>query len=80
VNYSLILCALAVRNDVATITTILDIPGVNPSRPDYDGRTALHIACDEGAYEVAKLLIDRGADIHAMARRNSLIIDCMHAK
>ena len=34
---------------------------------DSNGRQALHFAAQEGRVEVARLLLDRGADVHALA-------------
>src|SRR5438445_2801181 len=51
-----------VRNgDVAAVTSALDRgAAVN----EIDGVTALYIACEAGNVELAKLLINRGADVN----------------
>ena len=36
--------------------------------PDYDGRTALHLASCEGHAEVVDYLLDNGASVHARDR------------
>ncbi|BBN01136.1 uncharacterized protein MPTK1_2g04950 [Marchantia polymorpha subsp. ruderalis] len=42
--------------------------GVSISATDYDKRTALHLAAAEGAFQVAKMLIDSEADVFAQDR------------
>ncbi|MFC3204836.1 ankyrin repeat domain-containing protein [Aquamicrobium soli] len=52
---------LVKTGDVAAVTSALDKgAAVN----EIDGVTALYIACEAGSAELAKLLIDRGADVN----------------
>ena len=51
-----------VRNgDVAAVTSALD---KGAAINEVDGVTALYIACEAGNVELAKLLINRGADVN----------------
>jgi len=52
----------AARDDVAAVTTLLDL-GVSPNVQDEKKQRALHMAAYQNALGVAQLLIDRGADI-----------------
>ena len=45
-----------------------DDPGSIANCRDYDDRTALHLAVSEGWEEVAKWLMDHGAEINAVDR------------
>jgi hypothetical protein len=40
-------------------------PDINVSDPDYDGRTALHLAAEEGHFDVVKWLVEHGANVNA---------------
>jgi ankyrin repeat protein len=42
--------------------------GFDPKGSDYDGRTPLHLACEEGHLEVVKYLVSVGADINCQDR------------
>ena len=50
--------------DVNTVKSLLD-RGVNPNAKDASGSTLIHYAVTNNHVEIARLLIDRGADIHA---------------
>ncbi|KAL7530933.1 hypothetical protein ACHAXR_003756, partial [Thalassiosira sp. AJA248-18] len=54
-------------DDIETIRHILDI-GFSPNVGDYDNRTPLHIAVANKSLEIAELLLDKGADVHALDR------------
>jgi hypothetical protein len=52
------------HHDVNKVKSLLD-RGVNPNAKDASGSTLIHYAVTNNQVEIAKLLIDRGADIHA---------------
>ncbi len=54
--------------------------GVNLSTPDYDGRTALHLAASEGHYEVAVLLLSFDVDLNPRDRFGNTPADDAKAK
>ena len=49
--------------NVQKISNIIDI-----NKGDYDGRTALHLSCTEGHYEIVKYLCEKGCDINVKDR------------
>ena len=52
------------HHDVNKVRYLLD-RGVNPNAKDASGSTLIHYAVTNNQVDIAKLLIDRGADIHA---------------
>ncbi|KAL6652668.1 hypothetical protein ACP70R_011593 [Stipagrostis hirtigluma subsp. patula] len=40
--------------------------GADPSKPDYDGRTALHVAALRGYEDIIRFLIQRGATVNSI--------------
>uniref|UniRef100_A0A0D9W5H6 Potassium channel n=1 Tax=Leersia perrieri TaxID=77586 RepID=A0A0D9W5H6_9ORYZ len=42
--------------------------GADPSKPDYDGRTALHVAARRGYEDIVRFLIQRGANVNSIDR------------
>ena len=66
----LLLRAAQFRNAVATSDRtrsqlLLKDPHLNISLPDHEGRTALHHAAYNGDSEMAMILLERGASVHA---------------
>lgn len=52
------------RGDVARVRALLDA-GVKPDSPGRHGMTALIVAAAAGQVEIARLLVERGADVNA---------------
>lgn len=59
-----ILCSAAATANTAQIQKLLESRG-NPSAGDYDGRTALHVACSHKNAEVVRLLLKAKASYTA---------------
>ena len=55
------------RGALARVRSLLDA-GVKPDAPGRHGITALMVAAGEGHVEVARLLVERGADVNARER------------
>ncbi|KAL6042082.1 glutaminase [Balamuthia mandrillaris] len=68
---SVVLCGLAADGNVEQLKELLEQTSISPDSADYDGRTALHLASEEGHLEVVKLLIEKGANINAYDRWGS---------
>lgn len=64
----------AARNNMPLALAAFLAQGFDPNSRDKSGRSALHHAAREGAYDAAKLLAERGADPLALckARRSPL--------
>ena len=61
-------CQVAASGDAQELQRLLDIVPLSEVPADYDGRTALHLACAEGRLECVKLLLDAGAEKDAVDR------------
>eukprot|EP01060_Flectonema_neradi_P000526 TRINITY_DN1032_c1_g1_i1.p1 TRINITY_DN1032_c1_g1~~TRINITY_DN1032_c1_g1_i1.p1 ORF type:complete len:934 (+),score=201.10 TRINITY_DN1032_c1_g1_i1:536-3337(+) len=61
------LCACAGKGDYNGLKHLLD-SGVDPCLEDYDFRTALHLASEEGHNKCVLLLLEKGANIGATDR------------
>ncbi len=61
------MCVAAARDDTTTLKLLL-LAGCSPSAADYDGRTALHLACCNGHLHSAFLLLRAGASLSAVDR------------
>ena len=57
------LLAAARKGDLAQVKGLLD-KGANVNAKSPYGQTALFFACDRGYSEIARLLVDRGADVN----------------
>eukprot|EP00756_Hemistasia_phaeocysticola_P042329 Hpha_TRINITY_DN16964_c1_g2::TRINITY_DN16964_c1_g2_i1::g.55457::m.55457/K01425/glsA, GLS; glutaminase len=61
------LCAAASSGDDITLESLLQM-GYHVDKGDYDHRTALHLAAEEGHLECVKMLVRSGADINCRDR------------
>lgn len=52
----------AATGNIETVQELVDKQNLDVNFADYDGRTALHLAMAEGHGQVARFLLDRGAD------------------
>jgi glutaminase len=69
--------SLASEGDIKEVAKFVsDHPELDLSSSDYDGRTALHLAAQEGHYDVVEYLIKKGANIHATDRWNASSLRC----
>eukprot|EP00958_Prasinococcus_capsulatus_P007465 scaffold699_cov385-Prasinococcus_capsulatus_cf.AAC.10 len=62
-----VLCRCAHTSNSARLRSLL-FCGADPNAANYDGRTALHVACAEGNAYIARLLLVSGADRNAKDR------------
>lgn len=54
--------------------------GANPSKIDYDGRTALHLASSRGFEDIVRFLIQRGGDVNYVDKfGNSPLLEAIQA-
>jgi glutaminase len=54
----------------------LNLLGYNLDQGDYDGRTALHLACSNGHFKIVEYLIDAGLkNINPKDRYNNTPMD-----
>ncbi|CAI5506668.1 unnamed protein product [Closterium sp. Naga37s-1] len=68
------LCNAVMRGDTGLLRRLL-VNGVNPNAADYDLRTPLHIASAEGFVQVARMLVEHGADVAALDRWGNSSLD-----
>ena len=54
------LCDFTQKGDIDKTTQLLDA-GCPVNAADYDGRTALHLACSEGNLQIVTKLVERSA-------------------
>ncbi|WOH16404.1 hypothetical protein DCAR_0935957 [Daucus carota subsp. sativus] len=69
------------QNDVVAVRKLLEEDGALVNARDYDSRTPLHVASLHGLIDVAKCLIDFGADVNSFDRwKNTPLADAEGAK
>jgi len=68
------LCWAAREGDTDGIRRLVAL-GADPSAPEYDGRTPLHLAASEGRDDAVKALLDLGADPRAKDRWGDTPLD-----
>jgi glutaminase len=73
-NESSYLCAAAANGDLCELRRLI-ASGVDVSRKDYDGRTALHLAACEGKADVVRLLIGAGCELSPRDRWGNTPLD-----
>ena len=56
------MCTLVQSNMITHLSMLLSVPGVDPSAGEFDGRTPLHVAVEEGRVDAVKLLVEAQAD------------------
>jgi ankyrin repeat protein len=67
----------AAISDRAPVIALLCAKGAEVNKPDIDGNTALHRACDWKSQEASKELIKYGADITIANKvQNSIVASC----
>lgn len=62
------------QNDAAAVRKLLEEDRTLVRARDYDNRTPLHVASLHGWIDVAKCLIDYGADVNAQDRWKNTVI------
>lgn len=63
------------QNDVSAVRKLLEEDGSLVNARDYDNRTPLHVAALHGLSDIAKCLIEFGADVNSLDRwKNTVTI------
>ena len=57
---------MAVWEGHAEVVELLLAAGLDPNRPNWIGRTFLHVAAGKGAVEAAAAMLEAGADLEAV--------------
>ena len=68
------LCWAASEGDLLEIKRLV-AAGYDLNESDYDGRTALHLACANGKIEVVNYLVNKGVNLFAEDRMGDKPID-----
>eukprot|EP00026_Physarum_polycephalum_P006086 Phypoly_transcript_06127.p1 GENE.Phypoly_transcript_06127~~Phypoly_transcript_06127.p1 ORF type:complete len:593 (+),score=95.33 Phypoly_transcript_06127:77-1780(+) len=63
-----LLCTAAAKGDLQKLQHLVEVKNIDINTADYDGRTALHLASEEGHLEVVKYLLGKGANINCEDR------------
>lgn len=63
-----LLCTAAAKGDLEKLVHLVEVKGIDINVGDYDGRTALHLASEEGHLDVVKYLLIHGANINCEDR------------
>lgn len=58
-----LLCEKAAIGDLETIKRFVEYGNVNVNEYNYDGRTALHLACSEGHLDIVKYLVSKNGNL-----------------
>ena len=61
------LCDFTQKGDIDKTMQLLDA-GCPVNAADYDGRTALHLACSEGNLQIVAKLVERSAELNPLDR------------
>eukprot|EP01119_Soliformovum_irregulare_P025643 TRINITY_DN9559_c0_g1_i1.p1 TRINITY_DN9559_c0_g1~~TRINITY_DN9559_c0_g1_i1.p1 ORF type:complete len:507 (+),score=134.35 TRINITY_DN9559_c0_g1_i1:89-1522(+) len=69
------MCYAAGKGDVNEVKKIIKSKKVDVNATNYDGRTALHVACSEGRIEVVNLLISYKAQLEIKDRWGNTALD-----
>ncbi|VDK18676.1 unnamed protein product [Anisakis simplex] len=64
VDLGIEMCLASSSEDLKTLSAWV-AAGVDPNQADYDGRTALHIAVENGSKEIVEYLLKNGANPEA---------------
>ncbi|XP_010670208.1 potassium channel SKOR isoform X2 [Beta vulgaris subsp. vulgaris] len=68
------LSTIVLSGDVEVLRRMIT-NGVDPNSRDYDLRTPLHVACSQGLYLMAKLLVEAGANVLLKDRQGKTPMD-----
>ncbi|CAO2816405.1 unnamed protein product [Amaranthus hypochondriacus] len=68
------LCTVVLSGDVEFLKRIV-ANGIDPNSKDYDHRTPLHVACSQGLFLMAKVLVEAGAFVTLKDRWGNTPLD-----
>lgn len=64
------------QNDASAVRKLLQEDGNLVNARDYDNRTPLHVASLHGWIDVAKCLLEYGADVNSQDRWKNTVLNC----